>query len=54
MENFKRRVCCCEIFVKEAALRRTTKLIVLSDIFLLSVWVTVYILLIVYAAKASG
>lgn len=54
MDRFKRKVCCCEIFVKEAALRRLTKLIVLADIVLLVIWIAVYILLIYYAAQEQG
>jgi hypothetical protein len=55
MENFltRRRVCCCEIFVKEAALRRLTKLIILSDIFLLTVWILVYVFLLIVASGGS-
>ena len=49
MENFRRRVCCCEIFVKEAALRRLTKLIVLSDIAFLLFWAFLYVVLIVFS-----
>ena len=54
MDNFKRRVCCCEIFVKEAALRRATKLIILSDIFMLALWAFLYVVLIIYAIKPSS
>ena len=45
MDNFRSRMCCCQIFQKEALLRRGTKLAVLFDGSLLAFWIFVYIFL---------
>lgn len=53
MENFRRRVCCCEIFLKDATLKLATKAIILGDIVFLIFWIVLYVSLIKFSATPA-